>query len=164
MARGKEEKFISGTITSANDKGVKLDGGESWFNYSKWADGLPILEKGDRVELRLEGDFIMGAKIGGQPDNGPRPSATRTVSPRNAAPPAWGDDPGPTPPEFERAMEKQSSMNRGAAPAHTDKDALIVRQVALKAAVDWLKADGSNLDDLFDTAQQMYAWVMGGAR
>lgn len=56
---------ISGTVTTVNEKGLKLDGGADWHNRSKWAEDLEWPpQRGDRVELILDKQgFIRAMKV-----------------------------------------------------------------------------------------------------
>lgn len=157
------ETIKSGVVTGLNDFGIKIDAVDGWLDWSKFYKGHPEPDKGDRVELRLQekdrgdGYWIMHAKIAGQPDNGPRPSGGER--------------------DFERAMERQGSRRAGgddsdpiyATPASElraapgSRDALIVRQVALKCAVEFNAGRQVALDGVLADAEDFYAWLLAGA-
>jgi hypothetical protein len=48
------EGVVTGRVRSVNEKGLKLDGHESWFNYSKYAVGIVAPERGDAVACTLD--------------------------------------------------------------------------------------------------------------
>jgi hypothetical protein len=45
---------VSGVVRSVNDKGLKLDGYDSWFNVSKFAVGVVLPERGASVTCTLD--------------------------------------------------------------------------------------------------------------
>jgi hypothetical protein len=48
------ETSVTGRVVSVNDKGLKLDGHESWFNVSKFAVGVVLPQRGDSVIVTLD--------------------------------------------------------------------------------------------------------------
>jgi hypothetical protein len=77
------QKIVTGRVVSANDKGVKLDMSDDWFNYSKWADAelrIPVA-RGDVVDLTLDrSGFIRSCvpngAVAGAPADRPAPQPT----------------------------------------------------------------------------------------
>jgi hypothetical protein len=54
MAVNGIDTHISGIVRSVNDKGIKLDGHDSWFNISKFAVGVVLPERGQSVTCTLD--------------------------------------------------------------------------------------------------------------
>lgn len=53
------DQHISGIVRSVNEKGLKLEGAESWLNVSKYALGVTLPERGQQVTCTLDkGGFI----------------------------------------------------------------------------------------------------------
>jgi hypothetical protein len=48
------DNCVSGVVRSVNDKGLKLDGYDSWFNVSKFAVGVVLPERGAMVTCTLD--------------------------------------------------------------------------------------------------------------
>lgn len=48
------EGVVTGRVRSVNEKGLKLDGHDDWFNYSKYAVGIVAPERGDAVACTLD--------------------------------------------------------------------------------------------------------------
>jgi hypothetical protein len=49
-----EANTITGVVCAVNERGLRLDGEDSWRNFSKWADALGEPARGDRVHLTLD--------------------------------------------------------------------------------------------------------------
>lgn len=47
-------EFVTGRVVSVNDKGLKLEGHESWLNVSKYAVGIVLPERGATVACTLD--------------------------------------------------------------------------------------------------------------
>jgi hypothetical protein len=45
---------FTGVVRSVNEKGLKLEGHESWFNVSKYAVGVVLPERGETVTCTLD--------------------------------------------------------------------------------------------------------------
>src|SRR5439155_6541707 len=43
------DSVVVGTVRSVNDRGLKLDGYDSWFNVSRFAVGVVLPERGETV-------------------------------------------------------------------------------------------------------------------
>jgi hypothetical protein len=54
MAVNGADTVVSGIVRSVNDKGLKLDGYDSWFNISKFAVGVVLPERGASVTCTLD--------------------------------------------------------------------------------------------------------------
>ena len=53
----------TGRVRSVNDKGLKLEGEDSWLNFSKYAVGIVAPERGAAVALTLDtAGFIRGVE------------------------------------------------------------------------------------------------------
>jgi hypothetical protein len=48
------DQQISGVVRSVNDKGLKLEGFDSWFNVSRFAVGVVLPERGEAVTVTLD--------------------------------------------------------------------------------------------------------------
>ena len=48
------DQLVTGTVTSVNPKGLKLDGGADWLNFSKFATDLVPPMRGQTVTLTLD--------------------------------------------------------------------------------------------------------------
>jgi len=48
------DQHISGVVRSVNDKGLKLEGFDSWFNVSRFAVGVVLPERGETVTVTLD--------------------------------------------------------------------------------------------------------------
>ena len=48
------DQHISGVVRSVNDKGLKLQGFDSWFNVSRFAVGVVLPERGEQVTVTLD--------------------------------------------------------------------------------------------------------------
>ena len=53
-ANGTHETTLAGRVVSVNEKGLKLDGEDSWRNFSKFAQDLVAPSHGDVVSLTLD--------------------------------------------------------------------------------------------------------------
>lgn len=100
---------VTGRVESVNTKGVKLEGHDKWYNYSKFNAPAPLLSdaRGRVVVLDLNKDFIQGYRFDG---NAPDPAGYAPSQP-------------------------VSVINMGP----TTKDISIVRQTCIKAVADYGK-------------------------
>jgi hypothetical protein len=48
------DSHVSGIVRSVNDKGLKLEGHDSWLNLSKWAVDCVLPERGQHVVCTLD--------------------------------------------------------------------------------------------------------------
>jgi hypothetical protein len=48
------ESVVTGIVRSVNEKGLKLEGQENWFNVSKFAVGVVLPERGQAVACTLD--------------------------------------------------------------------------------------------------------------
>jgi hypothetical protein len=48
------EGVVTGRVRSVNEKGLKLDGHDSWLNVSRYAVGVVLPERGDAVACTLD--------------------------------------------------------------------------------------------------------------
>jgi hypothetical protein len=81
---------VTGCVRSVNEKGLKLDGYDDWFNVSKFAVGVVLPERGQQVTCTLDkGGFLRAVTISDGSDIAPSrngaPGATtaqrdRTIS------------------------------------------------------------------------------------
>jgi hypothetical protein len=51
---GQPETTVIGRVISVNDRGLKLDGHETWLNISKYAVGVVLPSRGETVSLTLD--------------------------------------------------------------------------------------------------------------
>jgi hypothetical protein len=75
---GRVVEHLSGTVASANERGVKLDGddGEGWRNFSKFGEPIAPPRRGQRVSLGLDAaGFVRELQVLDQ-----APSATSATS------------------------------------------------------------------------------------
>jgi len=80
MAMYGVDNCVSGTVRSVNEKGLKLEGHESWLNLSKWATGVVLPERGQSVVCTLDkAGFLRAVSSSDGSD---------IVTPRSAAPAA----------------------------------------------------------------------------
>jgi hypothetical protein len=68
------DSVVVGTVRSVNDRGLKLDGYDSWFNVSRFAVGVVLPERGETVACTLD-------KAGFLRCVGPADGATPTAPP-----------------------------------------------------------------------------------
>jgi hypothetical protein len=63
---------LSGIVAATNPKGLRLNGSDEWLNYSKWADAIAPVERGQSVTLQLDQQgFIRSCVLAdGQTSNG----------------------------------------------------------------------------------------------
>jgi hypothetical protein len=76
-------EIVVGVVRSVNDKGLKLDGYDSWFNVSRFAVGVVLPERGERVACTLDKAGFLRA-VG--PSDGAGPAPIRGASDAPAAP------------------------------------------------------------------------------
>jgi hypothetical protein len=58
------ESTVTGTIRSANERGLKLEGADEWLNVSKFAVGVVLPERGTTVALTLDkAGFIRSCEV-----------------------------------------------------------------------------------------------------
>jgi hypothetical protein len=72
------DSVVVGTVRSVNEKGLKLDGYDSWFNVSRYAVGVVLPERGETVACTLDKAGFLRAV-------GPADGATPTAPPVAAA-------------------------------------------------------------------------------
>ena len=71
----------SGIVRSVNDKGLKLEGFDSWFNVSKYAQDVTLPERGQEVTVTLDSSgFIRRVDAA----DGSLPSAAPQSAPQSA--------------------------------------------------------------------------------
>jgi hypothetical protein len=87
------DTYVSGVVRSVNDKGIKLEGQETWLNVSKFAVGVVLPERGASVTCTLDkGGFLRSVsaadgsafslpRVAGGSDAPPSPSTRdRTIT------------------------------------------------------------------------------------
>jgi hypothetical protein len=57
------ESQVSGIVRAVNDKGLRLDGYETWFNISKFAVGCVLPERGQHVTCTLDKSGFLRAVV-----------------------------------------------------------------------------------------------------
>jgi len=77
------DTIVSGIVRSVNEKGLKLEGHDSWFNISKFAVGVVLPERGVSVTCTLDKAGFLRAVA---PADGALPSPVRGGSGEPAAP------------------------------------------------------------------------------
>jgi hypothetical protein len=70
------DSVVVGTVRSVNEKGLKLDGHDVWFNVSKFAVGVVLPERGETVACTLDKSGFLRA-VG--PAGGATPTAPRVA-------------------------------------------------------------------------------------
>src|SRR5580765_7170043 len=68
------DQHVSGIVRSVNEKGLKLEGHDSWFNISKFAVGVVLPERGAAVTCTLDKAGFLRAVA---PADGALPSPVR---------------------------------------------------------------------------------------
>jgi hypothetical protein len=68
------EGVVTGRVRSVNEKGLKLDGHDSWLNVSRYAVGVVLPERGDAVACTLDKARRI-APSRGSPCSRPRPNS-----------------------------------------------------------------------------------------
>lgn len=64
MAISPTAETVTGRVASVNPKGVRLDGHDDWFNFSKFADDIVPPERGQTVTLSLDrSGFVRSVSI-----------------------------------------------------------------------------------------------------
>lgn len=61
MAVPQTPDTLTGTVTSVNPKGLKLDGGADWLNFSKYAKNLVPPMRGATIAVTLDGQGYIRA-------------------------------------------------------------------------------------------------------
>jgi hypothetical protein len=51
---GSADQLVTGIVRSVNDKGLKLEGWDTWMNVSKFAVGVVLPERGETVTCTLD--------------------------------------------------------------------------------------------------------------
>jgi hypothetical protein len=69
---------VTGIVRSVNDKGLKLDGHETWFNVSRFAVGVVLPERGQHVTCTLDKSGFLRAVAAAD--------GSEIAQPRSAAP------------------------------------------------------------------------------
>jgi hypothetical protein len=77
------DSTVSGIVRSVNEKGLKLEGHDEWFNVSKFAVGVVLPERGQHVTLTLDKAGFIRAVA---PADGSAPLPVRGASDAPAAP------------------------------------------------------------------------------
>lgn len=72
------DQHVSGTVRSVNDKGLKLEGHESWLNVSKYAVGVTLPERGAHVTVTLDKAGFLRAVA---PVDGSEPVPAKSYAP-----------------------------------------------------------------------------------
>jgi hypothetical protein len=80
---GSADQLVTGIVRSVNEKGLKLEGHESWFNVSRFAVGVMLPERGASVTCTLDKAGFLRAVA---PSDGVAPSPVRGGSDAPAAP------------------------------------------------------------------------------
>jgi hypothetical protein len=70
------DSVVVGTVRSVNDRGLKLDGYDSWFNVSRYAVGVVLPERGETVACTLDKAGFLRC-VG--PADGATPTAPRVA-------------------------------------------------------------------------------------
>ncbi len=85
MASPLFDQAVTGRVTHANEKGIRLDVSDGWLNVSKFAVGVVIPEKGESVTVTLDkGGFIRAIEHAG--DAGARPAPLPVAGGSHAVP------------------------------------------------------------------------------
>lgn len=109
----KAAQTVVGTVKAVSQYGVKIEGHEDWYNYSKpeyrmTPFEMDSMEKGARVELVVDGKYIQACKVVEAPE--------------------FDDfEPDPTPPP--EALSGTRNVGY-------DRETGIIRQTCMKAAVE----------------------------
>ena len=132
---------IQGHVEHANEQGLKLAGETSWRNISKFAADCPDPQDyaGQDVVLTLD-----------------KQGYIRQIAPVAQEAPEEATPPTATPAPSQAPVP-------AAAPAPPDKDTLIARQVALKAAAEILGGDittTADLDRTIELAACFEQWLL----
>ena len=93
------ESVVTGIVRSVNDKGLKLEGFESWFNVSRFAVGVVLPERGEQVTVTLD-----------------KAGFLRAVAPADGVPltPAPSSAPGATSSQRERTITRLAVLKAAA--------------------------------------------------
>ena len=78
MAVDSLSSTFTGRVASVNERGLRLDGHESWFNVSKFAAGVVLPERGAMVTVSVDGKGFLRACLpadGAAPTPAPLPVA-----------------------------------------------------------------------------------------
>src|SRR5580765_62736 len=76
------DQQVSGIVRSVNDKGLKLDGQENWFNVSRFAVGVVLPERGAAVTCTLDKSGFLRAVAAA---DGSEIAPTRSAAPGAAS-------------------------------------------------------------------------------
>jgi len=60
-SNGTVHEQLVGLVAAVNPNGIKLEGGDGWLNFSKFAPGLVPPQRGQRVTVRLDGQGFVRA-------------------------------------------------------------------------------------------------------
>lgn len=138
---GATETAVSGRVASVNEKGIRLDGADSWLNFSKYAVGLVAPEKGEAVTVTLDraGFIRCIVREGGA-------SGASAARPSSSAPPA----------ERDRTITRLAVL-KAAAEFGASRPELRSRDVlAIAASWEWwVLREGSVLDEAARPAPEL---------
>lgn len=140
--RERETETISGKVTRTSKAGFQLaDEPGVWWNYSRYADNLERPSQGDSIEADVDDDnWVYACRVTERGASGARPTRSQT-----------------------RTEGRQGRSSERVAQLFPDdaRQRLIVRQSALKAAVD-LSISGQGpivIADVKALAEEFVRWV-----
>ena len=84
MAVPADARRFTGRVTSVNPKGLKLDGGADWLNFSKFAPHLVPPMRGQTVTVTLDRQGFVRAVEAAEGSQEPRTGHQSTTSQRDA--------------------------------------------------------------------------------
>lgn len=77
---------VSGTVGAANDKGIRLDGADTWLNWSKFADGRTVVGRGDQVVCSVDAaGFLRAVTVVDAPAAPAQRAAATSAAPARGA-------------------------------------------------------------------------------
>jgi len=161
MATDRITETVAGVVALANERGLKLDGHEGWYNVSKYAEHVVVPSKGARVVLGLDSaGFIRSvspSELAEAPDEPPWPTdaplAGRTASVLPKQPTREQED------AFLAALGGDTGDVEPGEPP--DRETKIGRMAALNSATAMLSSGGQRAapEAVLALAQQLTDWV-----
>lgn len=135
MASASVDQIVSGIVRSVNEKGLKLEGHDTWLNVSKFAVGVVLPERGQAVACTLDkAGFLRAVDV-------------------------VGDELRVTSGELRVAGGSGSDSQPATRNSPLDRDRTITRLAVLKAAAEWAAGRDLKSGHVLAVAASWEKWV-----